>query len=96
MKNQYAKELKRKKEWERHISRQLMADAAVIAAAKVFGAGEKRCSEFHAELCQTFTEMAQLCSEDTKDMEYTKAVVDRKLAQILGDHFEPWDARYAL
>ncbi len=96
MKNQYAQELKRKKEWERHISRQLMADAAVIAAAKVFGAGEKRGPELREDLRRKFTEVAQPCREDTKDMEYTKAVVDRTLEQILGDHFEPWDARYAL
>ena len=37
MKNAYAMELQRKKELERHVSRQLMTDAAMIAASKVFG-----------------------------------------------------------
>lgn len=96
MKNAYAMELQRKKELERHVSRQLMTDAAMIAAHKVFGAGQKRCTEFHWELCKTYEEMAKICSEDTKDMEYTKAVVDRKLKEILGDDMQPWDERYSL
>lgn len=29
-------------------------------------------------------------------MEYTKAVVDRRLKGILKDHFQPWDERYVL
>lgn len=96
MKNAYAMELQRKKELERHVSRQLMADSAVIAAAKVFKAGRKRCTEFHRELCKTYEDMAKICAEDTKDMEYTKTVVDRKLKEILGDDMQPWDERYSL
>ena len=96
MKNAYAMELQRKKELERHVSRQLMTDAAMIAVHKVFGAGQKRCTEFHWELCKTYEEMAKICAEDTKDMEYTKAVVDRKLKEILGDDMQPWDERYSL
>ena len=96
MKNAYAMELQRKKELERHVSRQLMADSAVIAAAKGFKAGRKRCTEFHRELCKTYDDMAKICAEDTKDMEYTKAVVDRKLKEILGDDMQPWDERYSL
>lgn len=96
MKNAYAMELQRKKELERHVSRQLMTDAAMIAAAKVFHAGAKRCTEFYRELCKTYEDMAKLCAEDTKDMEYTKTVVDRKLREILGDSVQPWDERYSL
>ena len=96
MKNAYAMELQRKKELERHVSRQLMTDAAMIAAHKVFGAGQKRCTEFHRELCKTYEEMAKICAEDTKDMEYTKSVVDRKLKEIFGDSVQPWDERYSL
>lgn len=96
MKNAYAMELQRKKELERHVSMQLMADAAMIAAHKVFGAGQKRCTEFHWELCKTYEEMAKICAEDTKDMEYTKSVVDRKLKEIFGDSVQPWDERYSL
>lgn len=96
MKNAYAMELQRKKELERHVSRQLMTDAAMIAVAKVFGAGAKRCAEFHRELCETYTQMAELCQSDTKDMEYTKTVIDRKLREILGDSVQSWDERYSL
>ena len=73
-----------------------MVGPAMIAAAKVFHAGAKRCTEFHRELCKTYEDMAKLCAEDTKDMEYTKTVVDRKLREILGDSVQPWDERYSL
>lgn len=96
MKNAYAEKLRQKRELERHVTRQLMADAAMIAAAKVFHAGEKRCTEFHRELCKTYEDMAKICAEDTKDMEYTKSVVDRKLREIFGDSVQPWDERYCL
>lgn len=96
MKNEYAKKLQIKKQLDRHVTMQLMADAAMIAAHKVFGAGQKRCTEFHRELCNTYEEMAKICAEDTKDMEYTKSVVDRKLKEIFGDSVQPWDERYSL
>lgn len=96
MKNAYAQELQRKKKLERHVTRQMMADSAVIAAAKVFGAGAKRCAEFHKELCKTYEDMAELCNSDTKDMEYSKEVIDRKLREIFGDSIQPFDERYSL
>lgn len=43
MKNAYAERIQERKRMERHISRQLMLDCAVIAANDVFGAGAKRC-----------------------------------------------------
>ena len=94
MKNRYAAELQQKKQLERHVTRQLMADCAVIAANAVFGAGEKRAVEFMRKIEEIYNEMAQIQQADTADMEYTKAVVDRKLKSILKEHFEPWDERY--
>lgn len=96
MKNKYAMKLQQKKQLERHVTRQLMADCAVIAANAVFGAGEKRAVEFIRKIAEVYNEMSRIQQEDTPDMDYTKAVVDRKLKAILKDHFEPWDYRYRL
>lgn len=96
MKNAYAERIQERKRLERHISRQLMLDCAVIAANDVFGAGAKRCVDFIKDLEAVYTEIAEIQQEDTPDMEYTKAVVDRRLKGILKDHFQSWDERYVL
>ena len=93
-KNIYAKKLRQKKELERHVSQQMVADAAVIAANKVFGAGKKRCVEFMVELSGTLDEIHDMIYGDTADIEYSKSVIDRKLQEILKEYFEPWDKRY--
>lgn len=94
MKNAYAAKIQERKRLERHVTRQLMADCALIAANIVFGAGEKRCAAFMRKMEEVYTEMAEIQQKDTEDMEYTKAVVDRKLQAILGDQFKPWERRY--
>ena len=33
-------------------------------------------------------------AKDDKSIEYTKDKLDRKLKQIMGDNFKPWDERY--
>lgn len=95
-KNAYAIELQKKKALERHVARQMVADAAVIAANQVFGAGEKRCAEFMETLRSVMDEISQLIYGDTPDIEYSQTVIDRRLREILKDHFEPWDERYSL
>lgn len=73
---------------------QMCKDAALIAANEALGMGEGRCIAFSEAFDRALNEIVQTCLEDTEDIEYTKAVIDRKLEQICGKHFAPWEVRY--
>ena len=76
---------------------QLCVDAAFLAAADVFGMGPGRCGRFGTAMMDYLHEMARLIAGDAAgdpDLEYTKETVDRRLRQICGEKFEPWEERY--
>lgn len=76
---------------------QMCVDAAFLAAADVFQMGPGRCEAFGEAMMGYLHEMARLMVDDAKDdpgMEYTKEKVDRRLRQICGEKFEPWEVRY--
>lgn len=92
---------KRKEDKRRtRIALQMAQDAAMIAAAEVFGMGPKRAAEFHEAYARTVNEISRVLVEDAKDdemIEYTKETVDKRLRQIAGEkNFADWDHRYYL
>lgn len=76
---------------------QYSQDAAMIAAAEVFGMGETRAKRYGEAFCRAVEEISRLIYEDgkdDKDCEYARAKIDEKLKQICGKNFEPWEKRY--
>lgn len=76
---------------------QYAEDAAMMACAEVFGMGEDRAKLFHDAFCKHVSEISRLIQSDSKDdrdIEYSRADVDRTLKQICGKHFQPWEERY--
>lgn len=85
----------RKQVAEEHIVRiQMSLDAAMIAANEVLQMGPGRARAFADAFSKALREIAELTVRDTKDMEYTKAKLDKRLEEICGDSFVPWDERY--
>lgn len=56
--------------------------------------GPQRAADFHAAFCQAYMEICKVMAEDTRDMEYARAAVDRRLAPIFGERLVPWEERY--
>lgn len=77
---------------------QQSADAALMAADDVFDVNEYSAEKFHLahiEYVNKIAHMAVVEDKDDKQMEWTKATVDRRLMQIVGaENFVPWDERY--
>lgn len=86
---------------ERKINRlftmQWCADAAILAAHEVFQRKGEKLVEFHNAFIKYANEIAEMTIADAKDdkqIEYTKGKVDKRLQEILGDKFQPWEVRY--
>lgn len=76
---------------------QMCIDAAFMAAADVFQMGPGRCEAFGTAMADYVNAMAKLIVSDAKDdpdMEYAREKVDRRLKQICGEKFDPWEVRY--
>ena len=73
---------------------QLAEDAAFMAANEVLGLGSGRARAF----VKYANEIAELVVEDSKadnEIVYAKAVLDRRIREIVGDdNFTPFDERY--
>lgn len=72
-------------------------DASFMAAADVFHMGPGRCVEFGNTALKYLQEIAELVNgdfEDDKDLVYAQEKIDRRLKQICGENFEPWEVRY--
>ena len=87
----------KEKEFLRVFTIQQCVDMMMIAANEEYGLGPERLRRLEETFCNVFKEYAKLTLDDAKDdktIEYTKAKIDQKLAQIMGDNFKPWDERY--
>lgn len=77
---------------------QITADAAILDANEVFGAGPKRIKEFMDCLNKWGNEIGKTsveCSEaNDTELSYVKTRLDERLQTICGEHFVPWDIRY--
>lgn len=84
--------------FNRRFTQQFVTDAAVLAVHDVFGAGEKRVTDFLVALDKRLMQMAESVLEDSKDdaqIEYTKAKLDEALKPLMGKNFRPYDERYS-
>ena len=73
-------------------------DMMLIALADEFGFGPDRLKRMSDRFDETFKTYAKLCVDDAKDdkrIDYTKGTVDKKLKQICGEYFVPWEERYS-
>ena len=76
---------------------QQCVDMAMIALNDKFGFGAERLNQFETAFYDVFREYALNTLEDAKqdkEITYTKGVMDRKLKQIMGEYFVPWEGRY--
>jgi hypothetical protein len=76
---------------------QQSADAFFMAAADVFHMGPGRCEQFGQLAVEYLHEIASLVNEDyesDKDLVFAKEKIDRRMRQICGDKFQPWEVRY--
>lgn len=77
---------------------QLAEDAAFMAANEVMGLGSGRARAFGEAFVRYANEIAELVVEDSKAdkaIEYAKAVLDRRIREIVGEeNFSPFDERY--
>ena len=85
-------------ERDRLFTMQWCADAAILAANEVFKRRGDKLVEFALAMQRYSQEIASLTMADAKDdkeIEYTKAKVDKALKDILPEErFQPWDERY--
>lgn len=72
-------------------------DAALMAIDDVFDVNEYSAEKFvnaHIRYVNKIAHMAAVEDADDKEMAWTKATVDRRLLQIVGEkNFAPWDER---
>ena len=85
------------KSWLRMFTVQQCVDMMTIAANEEYGLGPERLKRLEETFYEVFKEYAKMTLEDAKDdkaIEYTKTKLDRKLKEITGDYFKPWEERY--
>lgn len=73
-------------------------DMMLVAANEAFGFGPERAKKLGDTFDKVWLEFATMTVEDSKydkDIWNTKEKLDRKLSEILGEHFVPWDERYS-
>ena len=99
--NAFLAQLAKQHERDLHIQRlfcmQWCADAALLAVNEVFQRRGPKLAEFHEAFMRYSQEIARMTVDDArgdKSIEYTKARLDERLKELLGDDFVPWDERY--
>ena len=76
------------------MARQLMVDILTIVLNREFGFGAKRLRRMWDTFSKMHDDFVTIWNEDSKDIEYTKQVMDRELKAICGEYFVPWEERY--
>lgn len=83
--------------WMKMFTVQQCVDMMMIAANEEYGLGPERLNRLEETFYSVFNDYAEMTIEDAKDdkaIEYTKSKLDRKLEQICGEYFKPWEERY--
>ena len=81
----------------RSVHTQMCLDAALIAANEVLQLGPGRAKAFCDAFSSTLSEIAAMTVSDGKtdrELWHTKDTIDRRLRQICGENFQPWEVRY--
>lgn len=91
------REVNRRISRELAIQRQMIFDAAIFSANRVFSMGPKRAPKFGEVMAEELMSLAILASEDgkdDKDIVYTKTMRDKRMKRICGEHSVPWEDCY--
>lgn len=86
----------RREEDVRFHTRVYMMDLVTIALGRM-GWGEKRFRQLNDMLTEVSREYCELILDDAKadrDIEYSKACMDREIARYVGTMFVPYEERY--
>ena len=77
---------------------QIDLDAAIMAVGEIFNADQEKAIAFGKKMMELESDIMELVINDSKDdveLVYTKATLDRALAQVLGqENLVPYDIRY--
>ena len=96
--NSFLARIEARKEAEKlqtlRFTRQVMMDCMAIALNDVCGFGADRIKKVVDAVSENYCEFADIVNADTADQEYAWAKMDRKLSQICGEYFVPWEERY--
>ena len=94
--NRIEQEMARREAYARHFGRIFQMDMVTLALGRM-GWREKRFEQFDKILSQVAEEYCADILEDAKndkDVIYSKATMDREIAQYVGKLFVPYDERY--
>ena len=75
-------------------TRQVMMDATCIALNEVCGFGPDRIKRVIDAVAENYSEFADLINNDTDDQDYSWTKLDKKLKQVCGEYFVPFEERY--
>lgn len=76
------------------MARQLMADLLTLTLAQDFKFTPDKLKKAWDSFAALHDEFCGIWNEDSRDVEYTKAVLDRELKKVCGEYFVPWEERY--
>ena len=98
LKRLYAKFEREKQEAELstlRFTRQVMMDCTAIALNEKCGFGPERIKAIMDAVSENYSEFADLINADTDDQDYSWSKLDKKLKQICGPYFVPFEERYS-
>lgn len=76
-------------------TRQVMMDCTAIALNEKCGFGPERIKAIMDAVSENYSEFADLINADTDDQDYSWSKLDKKLKQICGPYFMPFEERYS-
>ena len=76
-------------------TRQVMMDCTAIALNEKCGFGPERIKAIMDAVSENYSEFADLINADTDDQDYSWSKLDKKLKQICGPYFSPFEERYS-
>ena len=76
-------------------TRQVMMDCTAIALNEKCGFGPERIKAIMDAVSENYSEFADLINADTDDQDYSWSKLDKKLKQICGPYFVPFEERYS-
>lgn len=82
------------REMDFRLARQMMADLAFIAIEEALHVTPDELAKVAEELNKLHSEYADVWNADSEELEYSFAVLDRRLKPICGDGFIPASERY--
>ena len=75
-------------------TRQVMMDCTAIALNEKCGFGPERIKTIMDAVAENYAQFAEIINADTDDQDYSWTKLDKKLKQICGEYFVPFEERY--